>query len=191
MRILILLSSFFSCSVLAHSAESTAEFLQGIAHPMSGMDHLLAMLAVGVLSSRFGGATIWQIPAAFIASMLVGLYLGESGFSLPSYQLGIAFSLVLLGLFLLRPGTPSLLLILISVLVFGLFHGYAHGIEIGGLINPEGFRKGFFMGSVIIHVVGVMLGLVPRQYKGFHQVMTLSGVVYISIGLFGFYEGWV
>ncbi|GAM60325.1 nickel-binding accessory protein ureJ-hupE [Vibrio ishigakensis] len=76
---------------------------------MSGLEHLLAMVAVGILSSRFGGATIWQIPALFIASLLIGLYLGETGFVLAYYQAGISLSLLLLGALLLRSSTPNLL----------------------------------------------------------------------------------
>ncbi|GAM66559.1 nickel-binding accessory protein ureJ-hupE [Vibrio sp. JCM 19236] len=158
---------------------------------MSGLEHLLAMVAVGILSSRFGGATTWQIPALFISALLIGLYLGESGSSLAYYQTGIALSLLLFGALLLRNSTPNLLLMGGTALIFGLFHGYAHGIEISGLINPEGFRKGFFMGSVLIHVIGVMLGMVPKNYSRFHKAMRLSGLGYISVGVIGLSVGWL
>ncbi|GAM56558.1 hupE-ureJ family metal transporter [Vibrio ishigakensis] len=191
MKLVILFSLLFSSGAYAHSAESTAGFLEGVIHPMSGLEHLLAMVAVGILSSRFGGATIWQIPALFIASLLIGLYLGETGFVLAYYQAGISLSLLLLGALLLRSSTPNLLFMGGTALIFGLFHGYAHGIEIGGLINPEGFRKGFFMGSVLIHVVGVMLGMVPQNYSRFHKAMRLSGLGYISVGVIGLSVGWL
>lgn len=143
MKLLLIVLLLFPAVAFAHSAESTAGFLSGVVHPMTGWDHLLAMIAVGVLSSRYGGATIWQVPAAFIASILVGLYLGESGHSLSHYEPAIAFSLVLFGALIVYRATPPLLVMLTIVLFFGVFHGYAHGMEISGLINPTGFRKGF------------------------------------------------
>lgn len=158
---------------------------------MSGLEHLLAMIAVGILSSRFGGATIWQIPALFIASLLIGLYLGESGANMSFYQAGIGISLVLFGALLLNSSTPNLLFMGGAALIFGLFHGYAHGIEIGGLINPEGFRKGFFMGSILIHIAGVMLGMVPAKYLRFHKTMRVCGLGYIGFGAVGLSTGWL
>ncbi|CAM4448639.1 HupE/UreJ family protein [Vibrio agarivorans] len=181
-RLLVLILSLFPAVAFAHSAESTAGFLSGVIHPMTGWDHLLAMIAVGVLSSRYGGSTIWQVPAAFIASMLVGLYLGEAGMVIRYYEPAIALSLVLFGALIAYRATPSLFVMLPIVLFFGVFHGYAHGIEIGGLINPTGFRKGFFMGSVVIHVVGVMLGMVPKQYCRYHQGVIFSGYGFIVAG---------
>ncbi len=183
MRLITLLLYFIPFLTFAHTAESTAGFLEGVLHPMSGWDHLLAMLAVGILSSRFGGATVWKVPAAFIAAMLVGLYLGESGSVVPYFETAIAVSLVLLGGLLVVKTKPPLVLMVLFVLFFGIFHGYAHGIEIGGLINPEGFRKGFFMGSVLIHIVGVMFGMVPSEYKKYHQFMNLSGYAYMTLGV--------
>lgn len=168
----------------AHSAESTAGFLEGVIHPMSGATHLLAMIAVGVLSSRFGGGAVWQVPAAFIASMLVGLYLGEAGYALPHFELAISLSLLLFGGLLLRSKVPVMVVMIFAVLFFGIFHGYAHGIEIGGLLNPTGFRKGFFMGSVVIHIFGVMLGMVPEHYRHYHSALRASGVAYIAIGCY-------
>ncbi|GEA50263.1 urease accessory protein UreJ [Vibrio inusitatus NBRC 102082] len=190
MKLVILFSSFLSTSAFAHSAESTAGFLEGVVHPMSGASHLLAMIAVGIISSRYGGATIWQIPALFIASLIAGLYLGESGVNIVHYQVSIACSLVLLGSLLIKPSTPNLLFMGGTAVLFGVFHGYAHGIEIGGLINPEGFRKGFFMGSVIIHIAGVVLGMVPQQYIHFHKILRISGLGYIGFGVFGLSMAW-
>ncbi|MDR9829099.1 HupE/UreJ family protein [Vibrio sp. FNV 38] len=182
MKGLLSLLFLFPMTAFAHSAESTAGFLAGVIHPMTGWDHLLAMIAVGVLSSRYGGATIWQIPAAFIVSMLAGLYLGESGFALAYYESAIALSLVLFGGLIVYRAVPSVVAMVVIVLFFGIFHGYAHGIEIGGLINPIGFRKGFFMGSVLIHVLGVVLGMVPAQYHRYHQGVVMSGYGFIVAG---------
>ncbi|MGF1702091.1 HupE/UreJ family protein [Photobacterium makurazakiensis] len=189
MKLLLLILSLTSSFAFAHSAESTAGFIDGVIHPLSGWLHLFAMLAVGVLSSRFGGSTIWQVPAVFIASMLFGLYLGERGFELPYFELAIAVSLILLGGLLALKRMPPLYMMVSFVLFFGVFHGYAHGIEIGGLINPTGFRKGFFLGSVLIHIIGVMFGMVPKQYRNYHKVVNASGYGYITLGIFSVLVG--
>ncbi|WP_394242929.1 HupE/UreJ family protein [Vibrio astriarenae] len=182
MKYLFILMCIFPSVVLAHGVESSAGFLSGVVHPMLGWEHLLAMIAVGMLGSQYHSAAVWQVPAAFITSLLVGLYLGESGVLLALYQLAIAISLILFGLLItFRTKIPVSIVILV-VLFFGVFHGYAHGIEIVGLVNPTGFRKGFFMGSVIIHIIGICLGLVPAHYRGFHKGLKVSGSGMVVLG---------
>ena len=130
----------------------------GLGHPFVGVDHLLAMLAVGIWAYQLGGDAIWKIPLVFVLTLLVGANVGLAGISLPFVEPMIATSVMVFGLLLvmksrLMPGLASLL-----VALFALFHGYAHGVEMPMAASPLAYIIGFGLATIGLHALGVMLG---------------------------------
>jgi urease accessory protein len=143
---------------LAHSGTEPHMhgFVAGLAHPLGGLDHLLAMIAVGIWSSLVAGRRVWIVPATFIAAMLAGAGLAQAGMALPAAEAAIAMSVVMLGTLIvagvsLPAGAGGAL-----VALFAVFHGYAHGIEATGTV--AGYMAGFAITTAGLHVAGITLG---------------------------------
>ena len=128
---LAILISLIPDVVLAHDGGNVqiGGFLVGLIHPVLGYDHLLAMLSVGILSAQIGGRAIWTVPATFVGVMAVGGALGFTQINFTSTELGIAASLVILGLVIAAERTLPIQLAMLGVGFFATFHGYAHGTE--------------------------------------------------------------
>lgn len=130
----------------------------GLSHPFSGLDHLLAMLAVGVWAATLGGRARYIVPLAFVALLAVGAVLGASGVALPAVETMIAASVAALGLliaFEARIGTaPAAAL----VALFAVFHGHAHGAEMPAMASPLAYGLGFVAASVALHLAGLVFG---------------------------------
>jgi len=148
----------------AHAHPShTSGVLAGLIHPFLGLDHLLAMLAVGVWAAQLGGHAKWLLPASFVALLALGGTMGMAGVALPMVESGIATSVLLLGLLIaftvkLPPVSGA-----VMVGVFGVFHGYAHGTEIPMMSTAWQYSLGFVVSSAALHAVGVRLGRGMRQ----------------------------
>lgn len=142
---------------------ATASLAAGLGHPLLGLDHLLAMIAVGVWAGVKGGRAIWLVPGAFLAGMVLGGAAAVVGVALPLVELGIVGSVILLGLAIaldLRLATP---LAMAAVALFGTFHGHAHGSEMpadgGGLL----YAAGFMIATVGLHIVGIAIGVIASR----------------------------
>lgn len=138
-----------------------APFLSGLAHPLGGADHLLAMLAVGLWAAMLGGRAIWALPGAFVGAMLAGGLMGAAGLPLPGVEPMILASVVVLGVtaaLALRPALPHAIAF---VALFGLFHGHAHGAE-GPATGLATYAAGFVAATMALHLVGVVLGRMAR-----------------------------
>lgn len=131
----------------------------GFMHPLTGPDHLLAMYAVGVLSAQLGGRAIWTVPAAFVLVMLVGGILGATNTPLPGTELGVAISVVVLGVAVAAAGRVPTWSALAAAGLFGLFHGHAHGAEMPAVAAPALYALGFAVSTVGLHVLGALTGL--------------------------------
>jgi urease accessory protein len=135
-----------------------AGLLGGLLHPLTGADHLAAMVAVGLWAAALGGRAIWAVPASFVGLLMAGAILGVAGVGLPAVEPMIAVSVVALGLaaaFSLRiPAAAAAAL----VGVFALFHGQAHGAEIPALGSPLLYGLGFALATIGLHGVGIALG---------------------------------
>ena len=132
--------------------------LDGFAHPLSGFDHLAAMVAVGLIAANLGGRALWLVPASFVGAMLLGAGLGIAGLALPAVEIGIAASLVVFGLVLaLRLPLPTLAAMGL-VAAFALFHGFAHGIEAPMGASGLAYMAGFALATAALHGLGVALG---------------------------------
>ncbi len=164
-------------------------FLSGIVHPVLGYDHLLAMLSVGILSAQIGGRAIWTVPATFVSVMAVGGLLGLIDIGLTATELGIALSLVILGSVIAAERRLSILVAMIGVGFFAIFHGYAHGAEVPETAEPFLYALGFLIGTALIHITGVVIGDIARHYERGKISLRVGGALISLIGvlfIFGF-----
>lgn len=143
----------------AHSVGGDGGILAGLSHPVLGFDHLLAMVSVGILSAQMGGRAVWTVPATFVTVMLIGGLLGMAGIPLISVEIGIAFSVLALGIALAAGKKLPAFVAMGFVGFFAVFHGHAHGTEMPHLAQPALYVMGFLMGTVGLHLWGVMIGL--------------------------------
>lgn len=130
----------------------------GFSHPLTGADHLLAMVAVGLWASLIGGRAPWAVPAAFVMAMSLGFLAALGGFHLPFVEPAIAASVVVIGLLALVALQVPTAIGMAVVGFFALFHGYAHGLELGGA-SSLAFMGGFVAATALLHGAGVALGL--------------------------------
>ncbi len=130
----------------------------GFSHPLTGADHLLAMVAVGLWASLIGGRALWAVPAAFVAAMSVGFLAALGGLGLPFVEPVIAASVVVIGLLAMVALQVPAAVGMVVVGFFALFHGYAHGLDLGGA-NGFSFMAGFGAATALLHGAGVALGL--------------------------------
>lgn len=166
-----------------HTPSSIDGFLYGFFHPILGFDHLLAMICVGVLSAQLGGRAIWQVPAAFVATLALGSFLSLLAIPLPGVELAIAFSVLALGGAVLADKQLPLAVTLLIISLFGLFHGHAHGAEIPSQVQPLHFVGGFSLASTLIHLLGVWLGGVMTRGKRRVFVLRAAGALVVLIGV--------
>lgn len=143
----------------AHPGHFGHEFGDGALHPLFGLDHLLAMVAVGLLAARLGGAAIWQVPATFLGTMLAGGILGALGLPVPAAEYAIALSVLVLGLLVALGRTVSPQWAMLLVGAFALFHGHAHAAELAGEGSFGGYASGFLLSTAMLHATGIMLAL--------------------------------
>jgi len=178
--------SILPSSVSAHddtTVEAFGSFIGGLLHPVLGLDHLLAMLSVGIVSAQIGGRAIWIVPTTFVVVMAVGFLIGLSGVNIGYVEVGIALSVLVLGLVIAaaRQSIP-ILVVMVAVGYFAIFHGYAHGTEMPEIAQPVRYALGFMVGTAAIHVTGVLIGDIPGHYKYGPVFLRALGVV---IAVFG------
>jgi urease accessory protein len=140
-------------------------FAAGFTHPLFGLDHILAMVAVGLWAAMAGGRAVWAVPAAFVVSMLAGFGLALTGADLPFVEPAILASVVALGFLVALAIRLPVLPGMIVVAAFGLFHGYAHGGEMGAATAFE-YGAGFAAATALLHLAGVGLGLGLGHLRG-------------------------
>lgn len=141
---------------LAHTGGAAgAGFGHGVAHPLFGLDHLLAMLAVGLWAGQSGGRARWTVPAAFVAMMLAGGVLGMAGVGLPAVEPLVAASVLVLGLLILTARRLPPLAGAAVVGAFALFHGHAHGAELPAAALPALYAAGFVAATAALHAAGL------------------------------------
>jgi urease accessory protein len=156
-------------------------FLVGLLHPVLGLDHLLAMLSVGILSAQIGGKAIWTVPATFVGVMAVGGLLGLAGLNLTATEIGIAISVVLLGLAIALERRLPILVAMLGVGFFAIFHGYAHGVEMPDTAQPVLYAIGFLTGTILIHITGVLIGDISGRYEERGKTVLRVGGALISV----------
>lgn len=152
--------------VLAHPDHGTASLASGLAHPLGGVDHLLAMVAVGLFAARQPGGARWMLPAGFVAAMLAGAGLSAAGVALPAVETGIAASVLVFGVLIAALARLPLAAALPLVAAFALFHGHAHHAEMGAG-SPLAYTAGFALATAALHLAGLGLArLLPDTRAG-------------------------
>ena len=141
----------------AHDIAGEIGLQAGLLHPLTGLDHLLAMVAVGMVSVILNGKAVWRVPSMFLAAMIVGATIGYEGWRVPHFELGIALSVLLLGLAIVLPDLKRWRNVVYGcVVVFGFCHGHAHGLELPGAAAPLAFSFGFLLTSLFLHICGLL-----------------------------------
>ena len=138
----------------AHPGHGDSGLIAGIGHPIGGLDHLLAMLAVGLWAAQQQGAARWALPCTFVGTMLLGGVLGFEGLELPALESGIAASVLALGLAVALAVRPPLMMAVAATALFALFHGVAHGLELPEMSSPWTYAAGFVMATAALHAAG-------------------------------------
>jgi urease accessory protein len=159
-------------------------FLAGFSHPVLGLDHFLAMLSVGIVSALIGGRAIWTVPATFVVMMGVGAAAGYADIGLSSTvtETGIALSVILLGGVILLDRSLDVRVAMGFVAFFGFFHGYAHGQETPDIADPVVYALGFLLGTILIHLLGVLIGEVAIRYTHGRTALRVAGGLFILLG---------
>jgi urease accessory protein len=152
-------------------------FLSGLAHPVSGPDHVVAMIAVGLWGAQLGMPALWVLPVAFPLLMAVGGMLGLIGIPLPGVEVGIALSAVVLGALVLGRVRLPLVAAVAVVAFFAIFHGHAHGTELQAGQNAMLYSLGFVIATGLLHAVGIAIGLIQRWDPGRQAVRGAGGLV--------------
>lgn len=164
-------------------------FGSGFAHPLTGPDHFLAMFAVGLWGAQMGGRPVWTLPVTFPLIMVAGDAAGMFGLPLPSVEIGIALSILALGLAIAFAWHPAEWIALCLIAVFAICHGYAHGAELPSAADPADYIIGFVLATGLIHVFGIGVGLAlnkplgGRPARGLGVLIGLGGVYFLVAAL--------
>jgi urease accessory protein len=159
-------------------------FVSGFKHPFSGIDHLLAMISVGLWGAFLGRPLIYALPVVFPAMMVVGAIMGMFVVPLPPVELGIALSVVVLGGCIALSVRAPVWAASIIVAVFAVFHGYAHGKELPSAADPVSYSAGFVLATGLLHVAGICLGFLNNLPNGVVATRSMGAVIAtVGIGL--------
>ena len=164
----------------AHEGGTVAGLVSGLYHPISGLDHVLAMVAVGIWGAQLGAPAIWVLPVTFPMVMALGGMMGLLGFSLPGVELGIGASALLLGLMVAFEKKPDLRLAAALVGFFAIFHGFAHGAELQVGESGLTYSIGFVACTGSLHAVGIGLGLAHRWRRGRRALRVAGGAIALA-----------
>ena len=183
--IFLLLLLGISGTASAHTGHDASGLVAGLLHPFSGMDHLLAMFAVGLWAAHRSMRKLWLLPATFMLLLVAGAGTAQLLPTLPLIETGIAASVLVLGLIIaLSLKVPAVLSIALTA-AFGLMHGYVHGVEMPGTAEPVLYALGFLATTAALHVSGVSLGLATRgrfatSAQAMGAAIALTGVWMLS-----------
>lgn len=166
---------------LAHPGHEHSGLVAGLAHPLGGLDHLLAMAAVGLWAALQSGAARWSVPLAFVLSMLLGGLLGFAGWTLPGLEAGIASSVLALGLLVALAVRPPLAIAVALAGLFAVSHGVAHGLELPALASPISYALGFVVATATLHVMGY--GLVRLLPVAAAPLVRVAGAASAGAGI--------
>lgn len=186
------LAALVAASVLAVTSQAaqahvgvghTSGIAQGFGHPIGGLDHVLAMIMVGVLAAQLGGRAMWLVPASFVTVMVLGGVVGTAGIGLPFVELGIGLSVVALGAVVAFGLRIAMVAAMAVVGFFAMFHGYAHGAEMPATGSGLGYGAGFVLATAALHALGLGFGLVASHLasgKGARLVQATGGATALA-----------
>ncbi len=159
-------------------------FQSGFLHPLSGFDHLLAMVSVGLWGAFLGRPLIIALPVIFPAVMAIGGALGIAGVKLPPVEIGIALSVLVLGAMIAGAVRAPVWLACTIVAVFAIFHGYAHGKELPSAADPLGYSVGFVLCTGLLHIAGIGVGLLNDRPGGIVVTRGMGALIALAGGWF-------
>ncbi len=179
-----ILAAALPTPLLAHSGEIALAngFVAGFVHPLLGLDHLSAMVAVGLWGAQLGRPAIWILPIAFPLAMTVGAATGVLSPGFPFAEVGVAFSAIMLGAAVAMRLRPPIMVAMVMVGLFALCHGYTHGTQLPGLSTALPFSMGFLVATGGLHGIGILIGGVLRWPWG-ADVLRLGGALVATIGV--------
>jgi urease accessory protein len=182
----VLLALLWPARAVAHTpGGEAAGFLGGLEHPISGLDHILAMVAVGLWGAQLGTPAVWLLPVTFPMVMAFGGMLGLMGVALPGIEVGIALSALALGVVVGWEARPPLWVAAVLVGFFAVFHGHAHGTELPAGGDALLYSIGFVVATGCLHATGIGMGLIHRWPAGrvalrfAGAAVALAGVVFL------------
>lgn len=187
-RLALPLAALLLAAIPAHAHTGIGDafgFVHGFAHPIGGIDHVLAMVAVGLFAAHLGGRAVWPAPLSFLAMMAIGGALGVAGIGLPLVETAIALSVVVLGLVITARLHLPTVAVMALVSTFALFHGHAHGAEMPGTESVLAYGVGFLVGTASLHATGIGLGLaIGKAREGFgNRALQATGSAMAVAGL--------
>jgi urease accessory protein len=164
---------------------ATSGLANGFAHPFAGMDHILAMVAVGVLAANLGGRALWAVPLTFMVLMAIGAGLGLIGVALPYVETVITLSVLVLGLVVAAPRRCPVAAAMVLVGFFAVFHGHAHGTEMGETLSAAEYGLGFICATGILHLAGIILGMGVARLGAIRarQISQIGGLAVAAAGV--------
>jgi urease accessory protein len=165
---------------LAHTGGVAGGFLGGFAHPFLGIDHVVAMVAVGLWGAFLGAPAIWLLPIVFPLVMAFGGVLGIAGVPIPAVEAGIAASAVALGLMVALAARPPLWIAAVLVGGFAIFHGHAHGAELSAGTDATAYSLGFVVATGLLHLCGIAFGTLASWPAGRIAVRTAGGAIALA-----------
>jgi len=186
LRLCAVALAFIPVAASAHvGIGDTHGFVHGFAHPLGGIDHALAMIAVGLFAAHLGGRALWLLPLTFITIMTLAGVAGMAGVKLPFVELGIGLSVVVLGLAVAFQLSVPMLAATALVGFFAIFHGHAHGTEMPDTVSGLAYGVGFIAATAALHAIGIGLGLASRslgEIRG-RRLVRIGGSVMALFGV--------
>lgn len=176
---------FFPALAFAHVGQGDVSggFLAGLEHPIFGLDHVVAMVAVGMWGAQLRAPAIWVLPVTFPLVMSFGGILGGFGVPIPGIEIGIAVSAIVLGAMVAFAARPPLWIAGVIVGVFAIFHGYAHGAELPESANAISYAMGFVIATGSLHVLGILIGVINKWKVG-EKCLRAGGVLIALCGVY-------
>jgi urease accessory protein len=175
---------FAPAAALAHPGHDGAGGLvHGFLHPVTGIDHVLAMIAVGVLAAQYGGRALWLVPMSFLVAMAAAGATGMAGVPVQIVEAGIGLSVVVLGLVIAFQIKLPTLVAMLVVGFFALFHGYAHGTEMPNGVAGPSFAAGFLVATALLLGAGVGLGLLLQRRTLSRRLIQAGGGAMALVGI--------
>lgn len=195
MRLLLALAILALSPTLASAHTGvghTAGFFHGFEHPAGGIDHVLAMIAVGVFAYVLGGRALWLVPLSFVGMMVAGFAMGLAQVEIPFVELGIAVSSIVIGgaAALGRPMPVAGAMSLVGI--FAIFHGHAHGAEMPADSSGLAYAIGFVLATAMLHLIGIgaTFGAARLVGKYGHLAARIAGAGF-ALGGVGILAGWL
>lgn len=180
------LLAFVSSPAAAHPGhDAMFSFASGFLHPLMGLDHVLAMVAVGLLAVLLGGRALWLVPGSFVGAMLIGGALGWSGSGLPLVEFAIVASIVVFGVAVAMGGRLPVAGAMMLAAALAVFHGYAHGAEMPTGASALAYGFGFAAATALLHIAGLASGLLANRFaqSGGRAAVRVGGGAIAALGV--------